>query len=117
MEFKPIKGQFVRYTPDDSIHRVAGWLSREREIARIENVETGKRGLIIISFTDGLNSLLENATKKEAEESALQCHACGCRPCECHELYPFCDHCNRYMMGLDYGDTCDCGRRLTKGEQ
>lgn len=109
MKKKPMKGQFVRYTPDGTIHRIIGWYLEGRKIATIQNVaEPWRRDFIIISFPEGLNKSLENATKEEAEKIATQCSNCGCTPCECYDLYPWCWKCAIFITDGDTnpGDRC-----------
>jgi hypothetical protein len=86
--------------------RITGWLNDDRTIARIQDVKTKETDLIIIEFRRGeFNKLLEPLNE--------QCDSCGCSPCECHDLYPYCDKCEKYQDDASRGDKCpNCGETL-----
>lgn len=40
------------------------------------------------------------------DEGNIQCVYCGCSPCECSSLYPWCTTCCKLVGGYSNGEEC-----------
>lgn len=108
---KPKVGEYVEYRSEEvEIYQVVGWMNNDRTIAHIAREKTGNVTQIIMKFANGdFNALLTitPAPKK-------QCPNCGCTPCECYDLYPYCHNCQKFAVGYDSGEACpDCNHILS----